>query len=515
MSDDYTFHIPSWEAAYMEQDTAAYQGNPLIETLPPVYTKEEVEKLLKYDPGYVAEYRHLPPEVRRHLMLDAARFFQPLSIHFDLQQRIDGMIRMGYVGRNPLTYGFWPETKRKIRSVREYKPDEVQSRVPCLGFTIVGMGGIGKSRSLERVLNLYPQVIEHSSYKGERFTWRQVVWLKIECPKGGGIPGLCKNFFRELDRLLGTNYHENFAIRGRPSVDSMVDSMTNLAALHSIGAMVIDEIQNLRQAKGIEAAQMLSFFVQLDNQIGTPVVLIGTSKVWPILGGEFRRARRATGQGDMGWDRMKEDTRWHFFLETLWKYQYVDEPSPLADDLSHTLYDQSQGITDIAIKLFFLAQMYANVRKKPSITPTIIKATARERLRLVKPFLDALREKKKLNGRFEDLAPIDLAGEMHQMIEDHKLSAPAGRSQAVGRSPENIAHQLSGPESSSSAPLLSDKQQITPETPRKSKKGWRKREVKGALLETVAQGLSQKVGAYEALKTGGFIRPLTQYLGEE
>ncbi|HEY7414082.1 MAG TPA: ATP-binding protein [Ktedonobacteraceae bacterium] len=515
MSSDYTFHAHSWKAEYHEQVVAAYQGNPLIETLPRVYTREDVERLLKFDPGYVAEYQHFPPEVRRHLMLDAARFFQPLSLHFELQQRIDGMIRMGYVGRNPLDHGYWPETKWKIRSVREYKPDEIQQRVPCLGFTMVGMGGLGKSRTIERILNLYPQVIEHSNYKGQRFTWRQVVWLKIECPKGGGILGLCRNFFRELDRLLGTNYHQNFAVRGRPSIPSMVDSMENLCRVHSIGALVIDEIQNLRQAKGAEAAEMLSFFVQLDNQIGTPVVLIGTSKVLPILTGEFRRARRATGQGDMVWERMKEDARWRFFLETLWKYQYVDKPSSLADDLSHTLYDQSQGIPDIAIKLFFLAQMYAVVRKKPTITPTIIKAAARESLRLVKPFLDALRENKRLNGRFEDLAEIDLARELQKLLDDYEQSAPKGHTQKAEKDPGNKVQQPSDPESPSGTPPPPDEQQATPGSLDNSNKESEKPEVKGAILETVARGLSQKSGIYEALKTGGFICSLAQrYLGE-
>ncbi len=260
---------------------------------------------------------------------------------------------------------------------------------------------------------------------------------------------------------------------------------------------------------------MLSFFVQLDNQIGTPVVLIGTSKVLPILTGEFRRARRAAGQGDMVWDRMKEDARWRFFLETLWKYQYVDEPSPLTDDLSHTLYDQSQGITDIAIKLFFLAQMYATVRKKPSVTPMIIKAAARERLRLVKPFLDALRGNKQLTGRFEDLAPIDLAGEMYKMIEDRTRSASAGRTPAARSDSEFKAQGPGEPELLSATPPPPDKPQATSVSPGgKSKKEGGKREVREAILETVAQSLSQKVGAYEALKTGGFIRPLTQYLEE-
>ena len=122
MSSDDTFPTHSWEDECHEQVTAAYHGNPLLETLPPVYTKDGVEQLLKFDPGYAAEYQHFSPAVRRHLMLDAARFFQPLSIHFELQQRIDGMMSAGYVGRPPLDHGYWQETRWKIRSVREYKP---------------------------------------------------------------------------------------------------------------------------------------------------------------------------------------------------------------------------------------------------------------------------------------------------------------------------------------------------------------------------------------------------------
>jgi len=104
---------------------------------------------------------------------------------------------------------------------------------------------------------------------------------------------------------------------------------------------------------------MLNFFVGLINTIGLPVVLVGTYKAWSVLGGEFRQMRRGTGVGDLVWHPMLEDETWQFFLESLWRYQYVRSPSELTPQLSHTLYYETQGITDFATKVYMLAQIRA------------------------------------------------------------------------------------------------------------------------------------------------------------
>ncbi len=49
------------------------------------------------------------------------------------------------------------------------------------GFALVGVSGIGKTRSVQRILRLYPQVIHHS----EPFSLDQVAWLRLECPHKG------------------------------------------------------------------------------------------------------------------------------------------------------------------------------------------------------------------------------------------------------------------------------------------------------------------------------------------
>ncbi len=88
--------------------------------------------------------------------------------------------------------------------------------------------------------------------------------------------------------------------------------MARVASNQSLGVLVIDEIQNLSEAKSGGHRKMLNFFVQLINTIGLPVVLVGTYKAMSVLGSEFRQMRRGTGQGDLVWDPMAEDEVWQF-----------------------------------------------------------------------------------------------------------------------------------------------------------------------------------------------------------
>src|SRR5262249_49895839 len=147
------------------------------------------------------------------------------------------------------------------------------------------------SFSVERVLSLYPQVIHHSRYHGHNFTQSQITWLKLDCPFDGNTKGLCIEFFKAIDSLLGTNYHYHYAGRRRLQ-DELLSDISLVAANHCMGVLVIDEIQRLSQARSGGAERMLNFFVQLVNTIGVPVVLIGTYKALSLLSGEFSQMRR-------------------------------------------------------------------------------------------------------------------------------------------------------------------------------------------------------------------------------
>ena len=154
---------------------------------------------------------------------------------------------------------------------------------------------------------------------------------------------------------------------------------------------------------------MLNFFVTLVNTIGVPVVLIGTSKALPILQSEFRQARRGSGQGDLIWDRMKNDESWEIMLKSMWKYQWTKNKCPLTDEIKDVLYDETQGIIDLAVKLYGISQLKAIFDGSETITAQSIRESAKENLKLVQPMIAALRSGDMREiMKYEDIRPISL-----------------------------------------------------------------------------------------------------------
>lgn len=498
----------SEEADYREPLIPSYRHNPLIEALPPILGQEEAAWNLAYYPEFDEQQRQLSAELRFHLVQEAMDFFEPLAIHLDLEQRFSRMIRSGYKARNPLRRTDWQDIDNKVAALTNAS-NRPLTYSTATGFTLLGLSGVGKSTAIERILTLYPQVIFHQHYQNQPLSLTQLVWLKLDCPFDGSIKGLCLNFFEAIDSRLGTTYYKYYAKNGsHVTVDTLLPRMARLGSIHRLGVLVVDEIQNLSQAKSGGSARMLNFFVQLVNTIGMPVVLIGTPKARHILTKEFRQARRSTGQGDPVWNNMPEDEVWQLFLESLWRYQYVRQPCDLTPELSHTLHDETQGIIDFAVKIFMLAQIRAIVSGQESLTPTIIRSVAAESLRLAAPALAALRKGDRYAlQQFEDLYPLELETCLEQArIElqnnvsselQSTLTAPA-----TGNQPEATAeveiepqHLVSAiPKSNHAEPeLISSKNDI---------------------CQIAAQGLKQDIAAYQALQGARLIRPATEYLRE-
>jgi hypothetical protein len=231
------------QAIYREPETADYAGNPLIEALPPVLTAEQAMLGLAYYPHYDERQRSAPDHIRYHLIQNGLRFFAPLDIHLDLERRFSCLIRVGYAERNPLAVGFWNEVSTRVEAASQYgaisAPRSHQWPSSATGFNIVGMSGVGKSFSVERVLSLYPQVIHHSHYRGRNCTLSQITWIKLDCPFDANTKGLCIEFFKAIDGLLGTDYRRNYARRRRLQDELLMD-MSLTAANHCLGVLVID-----------------------------------------------------------------------------------------------------------------------------------------------------------------------------------------------------------------------------------------------------------------------------------
>lgn len=418
-----------FDAKYLSQVIEEYKGNPFIEALPQILSAAQAVDALTVEPSYHESERNLDAKYRFHCIQRLFRYFQPLDTHLGIEQRISRSIRQSYVNRNPVKPQYTQRLRQCSDAIQERSFEAVDFRSvksTAAGFTVIGMSGVGKTTAVERVLSLYPQCITHTKYEKQSFYVKQLVWIKLDCPYDGSIKGLCLNFFSEVDRILDADYSKKF-YASRNTVDTMLPKMAQIASTHGVGLLVIDEIQHLSQAKSGGSEKMLNFFVTLVNTIGIPVVLIGTSKAMPILQSEFRQARRGSGQGDLFWERMLNDESWDIMLHSMWKYDWTQKAYPLTKELNNALYDESQGIIDIAVKLYALAQIKVISDGTEQITPKLIHEVAAERLRLVKPMLDALRSGNiKKIMQFEDIRPIsveDFLSSQSLMISKHDITA--------------------------------------------------------------------------------------------
>jgi hypothetical protein len=395
------------DTIYREQYVPDYRDNPLIEALPPIWSEDEVIDMLSQNGGHHDNERDLSPQHRLHCVHQLFRYFQPLEQHLSIERQFSICIRQGYLHRNPLAKEYaaaLAQGHKTIVSGGTFN-DLSAFRPTSAGYTIIGVSGVGKTVAVSNILALYPQVIEHTRYREFPLMLKQIVWLKLDCPHDGAVKGLCMKFFDEVDRAIGTNYYETHGRRTN-TIDMLMVRMSQIARLHCIGVLVIDEIQHLSLAKGGGQEKMLNFFVTLVNTIGVPVVLIGTNKAMTLFQSEFRQARRGSS---LIWDRMKNDDCWDIFVTSMWNNQWTTNVISASDDFKNELYKESQGITDIAVKLYAMVQIQAIALGHEIFKPSDFRVAVNEGLALAKPMLEALRsgDRKKID-MYGDIAPVSI-----------------------------------------------------------------------------------------------------------
>lgn len=464
-------------AEYLAQEVPVFRGNPLNEALPPTLTPHEVTEYLLQLPAYSDADREMSQVARLEMTETAREFFVPNGKHLMVYYAITNMIRRGYVRRNPVLWEYWKQVHTNIKSFLEAIKKRPFPNSRARGLAIVGRGGTGKSTTVEKELQSLPQVITHVSYKGQDFIMKQLVWLKLDCPRNGSLRELCVNFFRAVDEVLGTNYEKRYAGVGGSyrTLEALIVGIARVAANHCLGILVIDEIQDLSEARSGGDITMVNFFVHMENAIGVPFALIGTQDAMTVLSKQFRQARRVSEQGYILWDRMSEvepdiekydddddddeavatadlstappasqikedeketgprpDPVWKNFVETLWTYQYVKHPRELKtnvveDKCAHTLYSVSKGVPAVAQTVFVLTQQLAILTGEEEITPRLIRETVKLYQQVIEEMLGEARMKKP-----REIRPVSDLDDLEQIYESDdplaRLSAAVGGS---------------------------------------------------------------------------------------
>lgn len=267
----------------VDADLIEFRGNPLIEALEPIKSPERlIESLMLYPPFHESE-RLLDDYKRVHCIQRLFQFFQPIPLHLELYSSIERVLRTGYLSRNPLSteYATSFYNNRKL----ETKGFDNVANQTGQTISIIGTSGVGKTRTLQRILNLYPQVISHVEYNEQPLNMYQITYLFIQTPFDGSVKTLIYDFFYQFDQLMGTKYFDRYA-NSRLSTSQLMPIIASLSK--NIGILIIDEIQHLKSMKQKSSTEVLNFMTTLINQVNIPIIMVGTPKAMEVLQLQFR-----------------------------------------------------------------------------------------------------------------------------------------------------------------------------------------------------------------------------------
>jgi len=430
------------EAAYTEQRIPIFRGNPLIEALPPTETHKQVVESLFCVPELSSGQRNWHDAERIQLIAQLSNFMVPLERHVQLSYALDALIRHGYINRIPRSITSTAVFRKLYEQKMQGKTFQSSGTVTAqLSSSLVGMSGTGKTTTIKRLLSRIPEVIHHPLYG-----IYQIPYVHIEMPyDGASVKGLAQSIFRKVDLLLPEADYYGQYCRASSGAETLMNHAARVLHMHSVGLLVVDEIQNLENSPKNRQA-LMTLLVSASNELGVPILFVGTNKAKRLLSLSFRQARRSVGHAVPAWDRLSKGTHekpgeWEDFVQILFGFQWIRNPTEANPLITDVLYEYSQGIIDVAIKLFATSQVRAIMDESETITGALIADVAHKELGMLVPMIDALRRKdERLLEEYDDIGPQKLDDVLAQL----KL-------RYSGRKVEGAAV---GPESSNFEPMV-------------------------------------------------------------
>lgn len=345
------------QAIYNPTGVRRFDGNPFIEAMPTLETSKAafLIGLSHYPPKPTAATRKANEIVRLMELSSLNDVVFPFPEYQKAALAIATIMRDSYVSRNPFTVLDRQRRHAVASSGDDKLPFPANWKSSAKGHFMMAVSGMGKTTFANAFLLRYPQVISHDGYQGQHLKCQQIVYIVLRVPHDATLRSLCVQFFQEVDSLLNTNYvRQATALR---NIAPMVQLMSTVATAVSLGFLVIDEMQNLKNARGGDAHLVLNLFSEIIERLGISLLAIATPAVQSVFAGSVRNARKIASYGETVLKPMKKnDPLWQAFCETYWAYSFVKKKAPLTTATVNAWHDVSAGNTAFAALAFTLAQ---------------------------------------------------------------------------------------------------------------------------------------------------------------
>lgn len=321
------------------------ERNDITKLLPRLLSGEKLIKELECIPSYDESIREQDAASRLMCLSDLYKVYSPSAMSVEIYNKLYLATVMSLQKKQTKLTVQQQNITYKAMCGNEYRGIIGGSD----SFTIIGTSGIGKSSAIDRAISL---ISGDSIIEVDNPYTKIIPCIVVQCPFDCSCKGLLLEILRIVDLQLGTSYYQK-SQRSGVTTDLLIGTISQVAINH-IGLLIIDEIQHLAGHKN--GKTLVNMLVQLLNNSGISIGLIGTPEIIPFLEQVMQMARRSLG---LQYGALQYDDYFKDFCRLLFGYQYVKQKTEISEMLLEWLYEHSAGILSVVIGLLHDAQEMA------------------------------------------------------------------------------------------------------------------------------------------------------------